>query len=103
MRPGIRVVAPDLIGMGRSGKPDITYTYVDQAGCLAAWFDAVLPGAPVALVGHDWGGSLAFDWAVRQPDRVRGAAFMETIVRPMSLADFPEGPGSVSSRCARPG
>jgi len=89
--PGVRALAPDLIGMGRSGKPDIAYTYADQAAYLGAWLDAVLPGEPVVLIGHDWGGSLALDWAARHPDRVRGAAFMETIIRPMSLSDFPEG------------
>jgi haloalkane dehalogenase len=38
----------------------------------------------VTLVGHDWGGAIAFDWAARHPDRVAGIAFMETLVRPMS-------------------
>jgi len=38
----------------------------------------------VVLAGIDWGGALAFDWAVRHPGRVRGVAFMETIIRPMS-------------------
>lgn len=38
----------------------------------------------VVLVGHDWGGALAFDWAARHPERVRGSAFLESIVKPMS-------------------
>ena len=37
----------------------------------------------VVLVGHDWGGALAFDWAARHPDRVLGIAFLESIVKPM--------------------
>ena len=41
------------------------------------------------LVGHDWGGALAFDWAARHPGRVRGLAFFETILRPLSWADYP--------------
>jgi haloalkane dehalogenase len=41
------------------------------------------------LIGHDWGGALAFDWAARHPGRVRGIAFTETIVKPMSWEDFP--------------
>jgi haloalkane dehalogenase len=44
----------------------------------------------VVLVGHDWGGALAFDWASRNPARIRGIAFLETIIRPMDWADFPE-------------
>ncbi|AVA23098.1 MULTISPECIES: haloalkane dehalogenase [unclassified Rhizobium] len=83
-----RRLAPDLIGMGRSGKPAIPYRFADHARYLDAWFDALeLTG--VVLVGHDWGGALAFDWAARNPERVRGIAFMETIVRPMNWDDLP--------------
>ncbi|MEU4730143.1 haloalkane dehalogenase [Streptomyces sp. NPDC023588] len=87
--PG-RLLAPDLIGMGKSGKPDIAYTFPDQARYLDAWFDA-LGLDDVVLVGHDWGGALAFDWAARHPGRVRGVAFTETIVKPMTWEEFPEG------------
>jgi haloalkane dehalogenase len=84
-----RLLAPDLIGMGRSGKPDIPYRFADHARYLDAWLDGL---DSVVLVGHDWGGALAFDWAARHPDRVRGVAFFETIVRPMSWADLGDGP-----------
>src|SRR3954470_2197042 len=83
-------IAPDLIGMGRSGKPDIAYSFADHARYLDAFFDA-LELQDVVLVGHDWGGALAFDWAARHPDRVRGIAFTETIVKPMAWEEFPEG------------
>ncbi|MDL2410241.1 haloalkane dehalogenase [Rhizobium calliandrae] len=83
-----RRLAPDLIGMGRSGKPDIPYRFADHAHYLDAWFDA-LELTRVVLVGHDWGGVLAFDWAARNPERVQGIAFMETIVRPMTWDDLP--------------
>lgn len=85
--PG-RCLAPDLIGMGRSGKPDIPYRFADHARYLDAWFDA-LGLDDVVLIGIDWGGALAFDWAARHPGRVRGLAFMETIVKPMSWDEFP--------------
>jgi haloalkane dehalogenase len=83
--PGVgrgRLLAPDLIGMGRSGKPDIPYLFADHARYLDAWFDA-LGLDRVVLVGHDWGGALAFDWAARHPERVCGIAFLESIVKPM--------------------
>jgi haloalkane dehalogenase len=83
-----RCLAPDLIGMGRSGKPHIAYRFADHARYLDAWFDRLALN-DVVLVGHDWGGALAFDWASRHAGRVRGVAFMETIVRPMTWADFP--------------
>ncbi|AXB42572.1 haloalkane dehalogenase [Amycolatopsis albispora] len=86
--PGRRL-APDLIGMGESGKPPIDYSFDDHARHLDAWFDA-LHLDEVVLVGHDWGGALAFDWAARHPGRVRGIAFTETIVKPMTWAEFPE-------------
>ncbi|GAA0335189.1 haloalkane dehalogenase [Actinoallomurus spadix] len=80
--PG-RLLAPDLIGMGRSGKPDISYGFADHARYLDAWFDALCLDR-VVLVGHDWGGALAFDWAARHPGRVLGLAFCESIVKPMA-------------------
>ncbi|MFI6317137.1 haloalkane dehalogenase [Nonomuraea sp. NPDC050556] len=86
-----RLLAPDLIGMGQSGKPDIDYTFADHARYLDAWFDA-LDLRDVVLVGHDWGGALAFDWAARHQERARGVAFFETIVRPMSWSSLGEGP-----------
>ncbi|WP_371673815.1 haloalkane dehalogenase [Streptomyces sp. NBC_00289] len=85
-----RRLAPDLIGMGDSGKPAIDYTFDDHARYLDAWFDA-LGLDSVVLVGHDWGGALAFDFAARHPGRVRGIAFTETIVKPMAWEEFPEG------------
>src|SRR5437763_8473118 len=86
--PGRRL-APDLIGMGESGKPPIEYSFADHARYLDAWIE-VLGLDDIVLVGHDWGGPLAFDWAALHPDRVRGVAFMETIIRPMSWSDLPE-------------
>jgi haloalkane dehalogenase len=83
-----RTLAPDLIGMGGSGKPAIPYRFADHARYLDAWFDALdLDG--VVLVGHDWGGALAMDWAARHPGRIRGIVLMETILRPLTWDDFP--------------
>jgi haloalkane dehalogenase len=81
-------LCPDLIGMGQSGKPDLDYRFSDHARYLEAWIDTVAPDG-VVLVGHDWGGALAMDWAARHPDRVRGIVLMETILRPMRWEDFP--------------
>ncbi|MBB6555581.1 haloalkane dehalogenase [Nonomuraea rubra] len=89
--PGRRLLAPDLIGMGRSGKPGLAYRFADHARYLDAWFDALGLDEAV-LVGHDWGGALAFDRAARHPGRVRGVAFLETFVRPLSWAELGDGP-----------
>lgn len=85
-----RCLAPDLIGMGDSGRPPIGYRFADHARYLDAWFDA-LGLDQVVLVGHDWGGSLGMDWAARHPDRVRGLVLLETFLRPMSWAEYPAG------------
>jgi haloalkane dehalogenase len=83
-----RLLAPDLIGMGRSGKPDdLAYSFVDHVRYLDAWFDA-LELDRVILVGHDWGGALAFDWAARHPERVNGIAFLESVVKPMAWEEL---------------
>jgi haloalkane dehalogenase len=97
-----RCLAPDLIGMGRSGKPGIAYRFADHARYLDAWFEALeLDG--VTLVGHDWGGALGFDWASRHPGRVRGIAFMETIVRPLTWDDWPVWAREAFQAFRRPG
>jgi haloalkane dehalogenase len=68
-----RCLAPDLIGMGESGKPDIAYRLADHVRYLDAWFDA-LGLDEVVIVGHDWGGALGMDWGARHPGRARGIA-----------------------------
>jgi haloalkane dehalogenase len=83
-----RCLAPDLIGMGDSGKPDIAYRFADHARYLDAWFEA-LDLRDSVLVGYDWGGSLAMDWAARHPNRVRGLVVFETFLRPMEWKEWP--------------
>jgi haloalkane dehalogenase len=86
-----RCLAPDLIGMGGSGKAgDGSYRFVDHANYLDAWFDAMDLGDRIVLVVHDWGSALGFHWAHRYPDRVRGIAYMEAIVKPVTWDDWPE-------------
>ena len=86
-----RCLAPDLIGMGDSGKaPNGSYRFVDHARYLDAWFDALGLKERVTLVGHDWGSALAFHWAHRHPDRVKGIVYMEAIVQPLTWEEWPE-------------
>jgi haloalkane dehalogenase len=82
--PKLRCVAPELIGMGKSSKPDIAYRFVDHARYLDAFLDVVVPKGKVVLVGQDWGSALAFHWARRHPDRVASLVFME-FIRPFPL------------------
>jgi haloalkane dehalogenase len=85
-----RCLAPDLIGMGRSGRsPAGRYRLADHVRYLDAWFEA-LDLHRVTLVVHDWGSALGFYWARRHPDRMRALVYMEAIVRPVTWAEWPE-------------
>ena len=84
-----RLIAPDLIGMGDSGKlpnPGVdSYRFVTHREYLDAFIDAVIgTRQSILFVVHDWGSALGFDWANRHRDRVRGIAYMEAIVRPVA-------------------
>jgi haloalkane dehalogenase len=100
--PELGGLAPDLIGMGRSGKPAISYSFDDHSRYLDAWFDAV-SAERVVLVGHDWGATLAFDWAARHPSRVAGLVFFEAMLKPMRSADLPPAARERTRRLRTPG
>ncbi len=56
-----RCLAPDLIGMGDSGRSaDGLYTFAEHAGYLDAWFEAMGLERDITLVVHDWGSALGF-------------------------------------------
>lgn len=83
-------IAPDLIGFGQSGKPDIAYRFEDQVRYLDAFIAKAGIGSAY-LVAQDWGTALAFHLAARRPDFVRGLAFME-FIRPIpSWEEFVRG------------
>jgi haloalkane dehalogenase len=79
--PVAHCVAPDLIGFGQSGKPDIAYRFEDHARYLDAFIAKAGIGSAY-LVVQDWGTALAFRLAERRPDFVPGLAFME-FIRPI--------------------
>lgn len=81
VKAGYRAVAPDLIGMGDSGKPKIDYTFDDHAAYLDAFLDG-LATDEMTLVVHDWGSALGMRYARLNPDKVTALAFMEAIIPP---------------------
>jgi len=89
-----RCLAPDLIGMGASGKnPAGSYRFVDHYRYLEAWFDAIGIQENVTLVVHDWGSALGFHWAYEQYKAniaVKGIVYMEALVRPVTWDEWPE-------------
>ena len=75
LTPTARCLAMDLVGMGRSAKPDLEYRFVDHARYVDGFIDALgLEG--VTLVIHDWGSALGFHYARRHESNVKGLAFM---------------------------
>ena len=70
---GLRVLAPDLIGFGRSDKPSETgdYSYSRHVGWMQDWFDHVnVSGA--ALFCQDWGGLIGLRLVTANPDKFAG-------------------------------
>jgi len=67
---GLRAVAPDLVGFGRSDKPSrrTDYTYQRHVDWMTNWLGVVdLEGA--TLVGQDWGGLIGLRLVAEDPDR----------------------------------
>lgn len=89
-----RCLAPDLVGMGKSGKsPTSAYRFVDHARYLDAWFEALNLTSNVTLIVHDWGAALGFHRATRYPEQTRAIAYMEPVAMPLRWEDFGEAAG----------
>ena len=87
-----RCLAPDLVGMGQSGKsPTQAYRFLDHARYLDAWFDTLHLNRNIVLVLHDWGSALGFYRAFRYRNQVQAIVYMEAIVQPRRWDDFPNG------------
>lgn len=78
-----RAIAPDLIGMGKSDKPDIDYTFADHIKYLDE-FIRQMETDSIILVIHDWGSALGFHYAHRNQDKIKGIIFMEAITEPIT-------------------
>src|ERR671919_865025 len=88
VEPYGRAIAVDLIGMGRSDKPDIDYRFVDHAKYLESFIEK-LDLKNIVLVVHDWGSALGFNYAMQHEDNVKGIAFMEALLMPLTWDGFP--------------
>jgi len=86
--PHGRCIAPDLIGMGQSSKPELAYRFQDHYRYLEGFIEK-LELNKITLVVHDWGSGLGFHYAHQNPGRIKGIAFMEAICRPMKWSQFP--------------
>jgi len=89
LKPYGRCIAPDLIGMGRSDKPAIKYTFLNQARYLEGFINR-LDLKNITLVIHDWGSALGFHYAMDHHENVKGIAFFEAMMKPYKTwEEFP--------------
>ena len=95
-----RCIAPDLIGMGKSDKPDIGYTYEEHYDYIEK-FIAKLELKNITLVIHDWGSGLGFHYANMNRDNIKGIAFMEAMVQPLTYKGMPSAGLRVAFRMMR--
>ncbi|HEY7947043.1 MAG TPA: haloalkane dehalogenase [Acidimicrobiales bacterium] len=70
---GFRVIAPDLVGFGRSDKPAhrTDYTYARHVEWMRAALLDELELSGLTLVGQDWGGLVGLRLVAEHPDRFR--------------------------------
>ena len=88
LRPRFRVVAPDHVGCGRSGRPPARlypYTAARRVEDLDRLLDH-LGLDRIDLVVHDWGGAIGLRWATRNPSRLRRLVVLNAAAFPI-----PEG------------
>lgn len=86
LSPFGRVIAPDLIGMGKSGKPDIGYTFKDHIEYMDTFIHK-MKLKNIILVIQDWGSGIGFHYANRFRKNVAGIVFLEAIIRPVTWKD----------------
>lgn len=82
LAPYARCIAPDLIGMGESGKPDIAYTTSQHVEYIEALIES-LQLEQITLVMHGWGSVIGLDYARRHPQKIAGLVWYEAQVRPV--------------------
>ncbi|OVE79561.1 haloalkane dehalogenase [bacterium I07] len=81
--PHARCIALDLIGMGKSDKPDIDYRFTEHYTFVEK-FISKLNLNNLTLVVHDWGSGIGFHYAFSNPEKIKALAFMESLVKPFT-------------------
>lgn len=82
-------IALDLIGTGKSDKPNIDYTIQDHLDYFTGFIDALkLPSFD--LVMHGWGSIIGFEYARQHPEKISTMAFTEAYINlPEGKRDIP--------------
>ncbi len=80
-------IAVDLIGFGKSGKPDIEYSLADHIRYIEA-FIKTLNLTRITLVMHGWGSIIGLNYAMHNQNNCKGLVFYESYIRPVTQEDF---------------
>ena len=93
---GFTACAIDVRGYGGSDKPHAVEAYAikEIAADVAGVIDALSPGKPAVLIGHDWGAPIVWHTAVLHPKQVRAVAGLSVPwfgLPPMSLDAADQG------------
>lgn len=80
---GLRLVAPDLVGLGLSSRPTDprAHNLAQHGRWLGAFLDT-LGDAPLVAVGQDWGGPVLLRALADRPERLRGVVALNTVLGP---------------------
>ena len=101
---GLQIVAPDLVGFGRSDKPAERgdYTFARHVEWMRELlFDRLDLGA-ITLVGQDWGGLIGLRLVGEHPERFAGSwPRTPSCPRATPIPATPSSPGSGSPRRSR--
>ena len=91
---GYRVIAPDLIGFGKSDKPTAqdSYSYSRHVHWVKGLIDA-LDLAAITMFAQDWGGAIGLRLVAENPDR-----FARVVVANTGLGDAAEFPDEMAPR-----
>ena len=76
LTPHARCIALDLIGMGKSDKPEIDYRLVDHINYVEGFIEK-MELTNITFVIHDWGSALGFHYAMHHESNIKGLSFSE--------------------------
>lgn len=81
-----RCIAPDLIGFGRSDKPEIDYSAVDHIKYLDKFIET-LGLKKITIIMHGWGSVIGLDYAMRNEKNCKGLVMYEAFLHSLHGKD----------------
>jgi len=88
LSPEFRTIAPDHIGCGLSGRPDVScydYRLKSRVEDIDLFLRNLNLSGKITLILHDWGGMIGMAYAIKNPEKISSVVLMNT------AAFFPPG------------